>query len=471
MTIWADDGAGHDFPPPLIRIQGKGAGEMVFLLAGAGLWLSLVTGFFPLRRVGTVVRCTLGSLLTGRRREARGEGVTPFQAVATALAGTLGIGNIAGVATAIVAGGPGAVFWMWLSALPGMATKFSEVLLAVEFRVRDREGRWQGGPMEYLSRGLGMPWLAGVFCFFCVLASFGVGNAAQVGAVAQVMALDFGVPPLVSGAVMAGLAGLVILGGLKRIGAFAAGFVPLMALFYMGAGALVLWKNAGAIPGALALILEGAFCPQAALGGAAGYTVRRAVHYGVVRGIFTNEAGLGSAPIAHAGAAARGPVEQGCWGVFEVFVDTILMCGFTAVILLSEGELWRSGLDGAALTSAVFAKALGPVGGLVVDVSILLFAFSTVLGWGYYGERGAGWLTGDDPGAIRAYRLCYLAVMILAAPLGTGVIWGVSDLLNGAMMVPNLIGVVALWRVVRRRVREYPAGKRGGHRGSIRAVK
>ena len=286
---------------------------MVFLLAGAGLWLSLVTGFFHMRRAGMVLRCTLGSLLPGRRRGKTEDGVTPFQAVSTALAGTLGIGNIAGVATAIVAGGPGAVFWMWCSALPGMATKFSEVLLAVEYRVRDREGRWQGGPMEYLSRGLGMPWLAGVFCIFCVLASFGAGNAAQVGAVAQVMAQEFGVPPLVSGGAMAVLSGLVILGGLKRIGAFAAKFVPLMALFYMGAGILVLWKNAGAIPGALALILRCAFHPEAVAGGAAGYTVRQAVHYGVARGIFTNEAGLGSAPIAHAGAAAKGPVEQGCW--------------------------------------------------------------------------------------------------------------------------------------------------------------
>lgn len=435
---------------------------MVFLLAGAGLWLSLVTGFFPMRRAGMVLRCTLGSLLPGRRRGKTEDGVTPFQAVSTALAGTLGIGNIAGVATAIVAGGPGAVFWMWCSALPGMATKFSEVLLAVEYRVRDREGRWQGGPMEYLSRGLGMPWLAGVFCIFCVLASFGAGNAAQVGAVAQVMVQEFGVPPLVSGGAMAVLSGLVILGGLKRIGAFAAKFVPLMALFYMGAGILVLWKNAGAIPGALALILRCAFHPEAVAGGAAGYTVRQAIHYGVARGIFTNEAGLGSAPIAHAGAAAKGPVEQGCWGIFEVFVDTILMCGFTAVIILSEGDLWRSGLDGAALTAAVFSRALGPAGGWVVSVSILLFAFSSVLGWGYYGERGIGWLTGDDPRIIGAYRFCYLLVMILAAPARLGLIWGLSDLLNGAMMAPNLIGVVALWRVVRRRTTASAGALRGG---------
>lgn len=316
--------------------------------------------------------------------------------------------------------------------------------------------------MEYLSRGLGMPWLAGVFCIFCVLASFGAGNAAQVGAVAQVMVQEFGVPPLVSGGAMAVLSGLVILGGLKRIGAFAAKFVPLMALFYMGAGILVLWKNAGAIPGALALILRCAFHPEAVAGGAAGYTVRQAIHYGVARGIFTNEAGLGSAPIAHAGAAAKGPVEQGCWGIFEVFVDTILMCGFTAVIILSEGDLWRSGLDGAALTAAVFSRALGPAGGWVVSVSILLFAFSSVLGWGYYGERGIGWLTGDDPRIIGAYRFCYLLVMILAAPARLGLIWGLSDLLNGAMMAPNLIGVVALWRVVRRRTTASAGALRGG---------
>lgn len=426
---------------------------MVFLLTGAGIWLSAVTDFFPLLRMGTVIRYTLGTLLPEKGREQRGDGVTPFQAVSTALAGTLGIGNIAGVATAIVAGGPGAVFWMWLSALPGMATKFAEVLLAVEYRTRDREGRWQGGPMEYLSRGLGTPWLADLFCVFCVLASFGIGNATQVGAVAQVLARDLGIPPLLSGIGMAVLAGLVILGGLQRIGAFAAKIVPLMALFYLGAGALVLLKNAGAVPGALALIFRCAFQPGAAVGGAAGYTVRQAVHFGVARGVFANEAGLGSAPIAHAGAAAKGPVEQACWGIFEVFVDTILMCGFTAVIILSGGELWRSGLDGAALTSAAFVQALGPPGGWVVSISILLFAFSTVLGWGYYGERGVEWLTGGSRGAVGAYRLCYLSVMVLAAPARLGLVWSLSDLLNGAMMVPNLIGVAGLWRVVRRRVK------------------
>lgn len=426
---------------------------MVFLLVGAGLWLSLVTGFLPLRRPGLVLRATLGSFF--RRRGRQEDGISPFQAVSTALAGTLGTGNIAGVATAIVAGGPGAVFWMWCSALLGMATKYAEVLLAVEYRSRDREGRWHGGPMEYLARGLGMPWLAGVFCLFCALASFGIGNAAQVGAVAQTMAQDFGLPPLLTGCAMALLAGLVMMGGLRRIGAFAAAFVPLMAFLYLGAGTLVLVKNAAAVPGALSLILRCAFTPQAAAGGAAGYTVRRAVHFGVARGVFTNEAGLGSAPIAHAGAAARSPAEQGCWGILEVFVDTILMCGFTALVILSGGDLWRSGLDGAALTSAVFSAALGPLGGRVVSLSILLFAFSTVLGWGYYGERAVSWLTGESRRAVTLYRLCYLLVMVLAAPARLTLVWSLSDLLNGAMMVPNLIGVAALWRVVRGRTLEW----------------
>lgn len=423
---------------------------MVVLLTAAGLWLSAVTGFLPLRRLGRVVRVTLGSLLPGRGRRGEG-GITPFQAVSTALAGTLGTGNIAGVATAIVAGGPGAVFWMWCSALLGMATKYAEVLLAVEYRTRDRQGRWQGGPMEYLARGLGAPWLAGMFCVFCALASFGIGNAAQVGAVAQTMSQDFGIPPLLTGVVLAAAAGLVMVGGLRRIGAFAARFVPLMAVFYLGAGTLVLLKNAPAVPGAFSLILRCAFTPQAAAGGAAGYTVGQAVHYGVARGVFTNEAGLGSAPIAHAGAAAGSPAEQGCWGIFEVFVDTVVLCGFTALILLSSGELWRSGKDGAALTSAVFSAALGPAGGWVVSLSLLFFAFSTVLGWGYYGERAISWLTGESRGAIALYRACYLLVMVLAAPARLPLVWGLSDLLNAAMMVPNLIGVLGLWRVVRRR--------------------
>ncbi len=431
---------------------------MVFLLVGAGLWLSVASGFLPLWRPGQVLQATLGSFF--RRRSGREEGITPFQAVSTALAGTLGTGNIAGVATAIVAGGPGAVFWMWCSALLGMATKYAEVLLAVEYRIRDREGRWQGGPMEYLARGLGMPWLAGIFCLFCTLASFGIGNATQVGAVAQTMAQDFGLPPFLTGCALALLAGLVMMGGLQRIGAFTAAFVPLMALLYLGTGALVLVKNAAAIPDALSLIFRCAFTPQAAAGGAAGYTVRQAVHFGVARGVFTNEAGLGSAPIAHAGAAARGPVEQGCWGILEVFVDTILMCGFTALIILSGGELWRSGLDGAALTSAVFTAALGPLGGRVVSLSILLFAFSTVLGWGYYGERAIAWLTGERRWTVTLYRLCYLLVMVLAAPARLTLVWSLSDLLNGAMMVPNLIGVMALWRVVRGRTLEWEISRK-----------
>ncbi|MCI9666886.1 MAG: sodium:alanine symporter family protein [Angelakisella sp.] len=431
---------------------------MVFLLVGAGLWLSVASGFLPLRRPGQVLQATLGSFF--RRRSGKEEGITPFQAVSTALAGTLGTGNIAGVATAIVAGGPGAVFWMWCSALLGMATKYAEVLLAVEYRIRDREGRWQGGPMEYLARGLGMPWLAGIFCLFCALASFGIGNATQVGAVAQTMAQDFGLPPFLTGCALALLAGLVMMGGLRRIGAFTAAFVPLMALLYLGTGALVLVKNAAAIPDALSLIFRCAFTPQAAAGGAAGYTVRQAVHFGVARGVFTNEAGLGSAPIAHAGAAARGPVEQGCWGILEVFVDTILMCGFTALIILSGGELWRSGLDGAALTSAVFTAALGPLGGRVVSLSILLFAFSTVLGWGYYGERAIAWLTGERRWTVTLYRLCYLLVMVLAAPARLTLVWSLSDLLNGAMMVPNLIGVMALWRVVRGRTLEWEISRK-----------
>ena len=431
---------------------------MVFLLVGAGLWLSVASGFLPLRRPGRVLQATLGSFF--RRRSGKEEGITPFQAVSTALAGTLGTGNIAGVATAIVAGGPGAVFWMWCSALLGMATKYAEVLLAVEYRIRDREGRWQGGPMEYLARGLGMPWLAGIFCLFCALASFGIGNATQVGAVAQTMAQDFGLPPLLTGCALALLSGLVMMGGLRRIGAFAAAFVPLMALLYLGTGALVLVKNAAAIPNALSLIFRCAFTPQAAAGGAAGYTVRQAVHFGVARGVFTNEAGLGSAPIAHAGAAARSPVEQGCWGILEVFVDTILMCGFTALVILSGGDLWRSGLDGAALTSAVFTAALGPLGGRVVSLSILLFAFSTVLGWGYYGERAIAWLTGERRWTVTLYRLCYLLVMVLSAPARLTLVWSLSDLLNGAMMVPNLIGVMALWRVVRGRTLEWEISRK-----------
>ena len=427
---------------------------MVLLLAGAGLWLSAACGFLPLRHPGVVARYTLGSLFS----RGKGAGVSPLAAVSAALAGTLGTGNIAGVAAAIAAGGPGAVFWMWASALFGMSTKYAEVPLAVEYRVKDRRGRWQGGPMEYMARGLGAPGLAAVFSAACALCSFGIGSAAQAGAVAQVLEADFSLPPLLTGGAMALAAGLVVMGGFGRIAAFAQGFVPFMALFYLGAGALVLWENRAGIPGALSLILEHAFTPGAAAGGAAGWGVRQAVRTGAARGLFTNEAGLGSAPIAHGGADALGPAQQGCWGIFEVFVDTVLVCGFTGLVILSEGELWQSGLSGAALTSAVFRRALGPAGGLAVSLSLVFFAFSSVLGWAYYGERAVGFLTGGSPGWTRLYRLCYLGAMVPAAGAGLPLLWRLSDLLNTAMLVPNLAAVLALRAVVRRRTRELLRG-------------
>ena len=435
---------------------------MLALLVGTGVFLTFRTGWVQVRRFGYIMRNTVGSLFRKKGQADHGSNLSPFQAVTTALAGTVGTGNIAGVTGAIFIGGPGAVFWMWVSAFFGMCTKYAEIALALKFRDTGADGVHKGGPMYYIENGLGKnwKWLAVIFALLGGLASFGIGNIAQSSEIAGAVSGLFGLDPMVTGVALTVLVGVVVLGGVKRIGQVTSLLVPFMSVFYVAAGIVVILMRITDIPGVLGAIFSSAFSFEAVGGGVFGYAIMIAMKNGFARGVFSNEAGLGSAPIAHAGAAARGPVEQGCWGILEVFVDTILMCGFTALIILSGGELWRSGLDGAALTSAVFTAALGPLGGRVVSLSILLFAFSTVLGWGYYGERAIAWLTGERRWTVTLYRLCYLLVMILAAPARLTLVWSLSDLLNGAMMVPNLIGVMALWRVVRGRTLEWEISRK-----------
>ena len=413
---------------------------MLALLLGAGIYFTLGTGFFQLRRAGTIFHKTLGSLGKGPSRE----GVSPFQAVSAALAGTMGTGNIAGIATALVAGGPGAVFWMWVSAFFGMMTNYAEVVLAVRYRRTAPDGGWQGGPMEYISRGLGCKPLALLFCLLLVPASLGIGNAAQVHSAAAAMNSAFGIPPWITGAAMAAVTGLVLLGGIRRVGRVAENLVPLACLLYFSAGSLVLFCNRREIPEALALILRCAFSPRAALGGGLGYGVLRGMRAGIARGIFSNEAGLGSAPIAHASAHTDSPTEQGMWGIFEVFADTLVMCTFTALILLTSGDLWRQGLDGSALTTAAFVRQLGPAGGWAVALSLCCFGAATLFTWAYYGEQGMSFLSGGNPFWRLSYRCLFIAVAALSAGMSLKLVWELSDLLNILMAIPNLLAVVSL---------------------------
>ena len=411
---------------------------MLVLLVGTGVYLTFRTNFFSILKLGYVLKNTLFKIFA-KGQEGEGE-ITAFQAVATALAATVGTGNIAGVATAIALGGPGAVFWMWLSAIFGMTTKFGEVVLSIKYREKTPDGRFVGGPMYYIQNGTGQKWLAKIFAVFGALAAFGIGNMVQSNSVAASLQETFSVPPLVTGLVLAALTALVILGGIKRIGAVTERLVPLMATIYILGALFIIFMNASHIPEAFGLIFSNAFTPTAATGGFAGATLAMGIRFGIARGVFSNEAGLGSAPIAHAAATTDHPVRQGLWGVFEVFMDTIVICSLTALAILVSG-LWDSGVTGAALTTQAFDEAIIG-GGYIVSVGIMLFAFSTILGWSYYGERCAEYLFG--PKAIVPYRVVWIPFVIIGSIGGLTFIWDLADTLNGLMAIPNLIGVVLL---------------------------
>ncbi|MDY0235901.1 MAG: sodium:alanine symporter family protein [Gudongella sp.] len=411
---------------------------MLILLVGTGIYLTFRTNFFSILKLGYVLKNTLFKMFT---KEQKGEGeITAFQAVATALAATVGTGNIAGVATAIALGGPGAIFWMWVSAIFGMTTKFGEVVLSIKFREKTDDGRFVGGPMYYIEKGTGLKWLATIFAGFGALAAFGIGNMVQSNSVAASLQESFSVPPLVTGLVLAALTALVILGGIKRIGAVTEKLVPFMAAIYILGALFIIIMNASHIPEAFGLIFSNAFTPTAATGGFAGATLAMGIRFGVARGVFSNEAGLGSAPIAHAAATTDHPVRQGLWGVFEVFVDTLVICSLTALAILVSG-LWDSGVTGAALTTQAFDEAIIG-GGYIVSVGIMLFAFSTILGWSYYGERCAEYLFGKK--AIMPYRIIWIPFVVIGSIGGLNFMWDLADTLNGLMAIPNLIGVVLL---------------------------
>ena len=438
----------------------------MILIVGTGVYMSFGIGFKQFTRFGYVLKNTIGKAF-GKHEVAEGA-VTPFQALCTALAATVGTGNIAGVCGAIAIGGPGAVFWMWVSAIFGMATKYSEVTLSIKYREKNSKGDWVGGPMYYIRNGLGKSWgwLAAVFAVFGTLAAFGIGNATQANTIASSIAEAFkvfnpdvnvGTINLVVGVVLCVLAMVVYLGGIKRIGQVCELLVPVMAVIYIVAGIGVVVLRADQLPSVFAAIFKGAFQPSAIAGGLAGATMVDAIKKGVGRGVFSNEAGLGSAPIAHAAADVDHPVAQGIFGIFEVFADTIVICTLTALIALCGNGIENIPFGQAAnqtLTVAGFCSVYpATIATIAVAVALSLFAFSTILSWGLYGSRTAEYLFGAK--AVKPYQVIFCLMCIVGTTIDLSLAWDIADTLNGLMAIPNLIGVLLLSPVVFKLTKEY----------------
>ena len=422
---------------------------LLILLSGTGLYLTLRLGFIQIRYLPRA----LGYLF---KKDKGGKGdVSSFAALCTALAATIGTGNIVGVATAVQAGGPGAIFWMWLVALLGMATKYAECLLAVKYRVRDKNGFMAGGPMYYIERGLGIKWLAKLFALFGVMvAFFGIGTFPQVNAITHAMQDTFNIPVLVTAIIVTLLVGLIILGGVKRIATASSVIVPFMAILYVTTSLVIILLNIEKVPDAISLIIYSAFDPQAALGGAIGFTVMKAIQSGVARGIFSNESGLGSAPIAAAAAQTREPVRQGLISMTGTFLDTIIVCTMTGIVLVLTGAWNNPELAGATVTNYAFAQGLGTsIGATIVTVGLLFFAFTTILGWCYYGERCFVYLVGIR--GVKLYRLAYIVLVGLGSFLHLNLIWIIADIVNGLMAFPNLIALIGLRKVVIEETKDY----------------
>ena len=421
---------------------------MLILLLGTGIYLTIGLKGMSITHIPYAFR----QLFKGRKGSGEGE-ISPFNALMTALSSTVGTGNIAGVATAIGIGGPGALFWMWCTALVGLATKYSEAVLAVNFRETDELGKKVGGPMYYIKNGLGKKWrwLGVAFAIFGSLAGFGLANTVQSNAVSQVLESNFHVPTLYSGILMAVLVGIVLLGGIKRIAVVAGKLVPFMAITYFLATLCILLLNASELPAAIVFIVDSAFNGAAATGGFAGATIMLALRMGVARGIFSNESGLGSAPIAHAAAETNSPVRQGTIAMLGTFIDTLIICTMTGLVLVVTG-VWNGEPQGAAMTLSAF-KAELPYGDIILSVCIVLFAFTTMLGWSYYGERCAEFLLG--PKVIVPFRVLWVIGVFLGTQMSLELVWKMSDALNGMMAIPNLIALVLLAPVVFKLTREY----------------
>ena len=415
---------------------------MLLLIAITGLFLMLGLKAYPLLNIKKAF------VLLWEGRNSKGEGdISGFNALMTSLSATIGTGNIAGVATAIAMGGPGALFWMWIIALVGMATKYAEAVLAVHYREKDENGNFVGGPMYYIKNGLGenWKWMAAAFAFFGMIAGFGIGNGVQANSVADVMHNTFNVPELASGIIMAILAALVLLGGIKRIATVAGKLVPFMAIAYIIGGLILLVIYFDRIPDAISTILTHAFTPISAVGGFAGATVWAALRFGIARGVFSNEAGLGSAPIAHAAAQTNNPVQQVTIAMLGTFIDTLVICTITGLVIVASGA-WQSGESGATLTSMAFSQGLPTVGEYIVTFGLIIFAFTTLLGWSFYGEKCAEYLFGVK--SIIIFRIVWVLAIPIGATFQLELAWLVADTLNALMALPNLIALLLLSPVV-----------------------
>ena len=424
---------------------------LIVLLLGTGVYLTV-------RLKGIQFTQLLHSLYLAfikRKEKGDAEGdISHFEALMTALSATVGTGNIAGVATAIIAGGPGALFWMWITGLFGMATKYSEAVLAVHYRVTDEYGQMAGGPMYYLKNGLKSPFLAFLFALFTSIAAFGIGNMVQSNSVADAVRSSFGVPVYITGIILAVATAIVILGGIKSIGRVTSFLVPFMIVVYMGAAILVIILEFDKIPYIFKLIIDSAFSGHAAVGGFAGATVRQALRFGVARGIFSNESGLGSSPIAAAAAKTKHPVTQALVSMTQTFIDTIVVCSMTGFVILVTGSWKLQGVNGASLTSVAFSNALGKnAGSFIVALGLILFAYSTILGWSYYGEKAIEYLLGAK--AIKPYRVVFVILVLVGSILKIDVVWTLADIFNGLMAVPNLIALLGLSGVIVKVTKDY----------------
>jgi len=415
---------------------------LMIMLVGTGLWLTFILKGLQFRRLWYSLYLALI-----KRKEMDSEGdISHFQALMTALSATVGTGNIAGVATAIAAGGPGALFWMWITGLVGMATKYSEAVLAVKYRVKDKRGTMSGGPMYYISRGLGWNWLGVLFAIFAAVAAFGIGNMVQSNSVADAVNASFDIPFYVTGIILMVATGLVTIGGIKSIGRVTGTLVPIMIVLYVGGALTILILRIDMIPAAFAMIFEKAFTPTAQVGGFLGATVMLTVRMGISRGVFSNESGLGSAPIAAAAAQTKNPVSQALVSMTQTFIDTLVVCTMTGLVLILTGT-WDCGKNGAELTSFAFQNGLpGYWGDLIVTLGLILFAYSTLLGWSYYGEKSIEFLLGEK--AVRPYRIVFVLFVGLGAVLKLNLVWAMADVFNGLMALPNLIGLLALSPII-----------------------
>jgi len=421
---------------------------LIVLLLGTGIYLTFILR--GLQFTTLIPALYLALIKRNDPKETEGD-ISHFQALMTALAATVGVGNIAGVATAIAVGGPGAIFWMWITGLVGMATKYSEAVLAVKYRKRDANGEMIGGPMHYISEGLGLKWLGVFFAISAAIAAFGIGNMVQSNSVAAALTNAFGISSWVTGIVICIASGLVIIGGIKSIAKVTSTVVPFMIIFYVLGALYILIQNFAMVPEAFKLIFYHAFSPVAATGGFLGATISQSVRMGVARGIFSNESGLGSSPIAAAAAKTSNPVRQALVSMTQTFIDTIVVCSFTGVVIISTG-VWDSGRTGVELTVLAFEKHI-PFGAELLAVSLAFFAFSTILGWSYYGEKAVQYLFKEK--AIMPYRAVFTLFVFIGAVAKLELVWTFADIMNGLMAFPNLVGLIGLSNVVLLETKKY----------------